>query len=448
MKRPMIQRNLIVYSLLRTSTFTFVVVAILILHSLTVGKIFALNTITQKKRPSKDAVKTATEKKTKKTISSQNVDKTKLRNLQKEIERDRAKLRAMKQQERKASKNITAFREKDKKLQSSLKQIASNLQEKQDSLRKIKQKLTVSESSVGAIRHRYATLVRLVATEGEPTEAEYRSGNGVIEQELFTQAIVRGVALSTDARLGIVSRERDSLAYVQSNVRADVNKTSSLKNRTENEKVKLQTTLQDKQKELRALQADKKQLIQQIEEKKSSARKLAAIIDRMVQKADKNSPNKPMSKSRDDGEGTSQAAFEARAASIRGGFRRHSLPFPTDSRRILHTFGKHTNSATGTVMENPGIDIQTPQSSTVRAVAKGTVTLVNWLPGYGSLVIIDHGNTFRTVYANLASVSIQQGSNVKAATILGKSGKAADGEYIHFEIWQDRNKLNPASWLE
>jgi murein hydrolase activator len=259
---------------------------------------------------------------------------------------------------------------------------------------------------------------------------------------------------ASQQRLGIVQQERDSLREAQERFRAEYGEAATLKSRTESEKSKIKGSLREQQKELRTLQANEQELIKEIKAKKSSAKKLANIIAGMVQKS--NTSSKAASgtsgssapRLANDDEQNNQAANEARAASVRGGFRRHSLPFPCDGTRILHTFGKHTNSATGTITENPGIDIQTPQGSAVRAVAKGTVTLVNWLPGYGSLVIIDHGNTFRTVYANLATVGIAQGSAVKAGTVLGKSGRASDGEYVHFELWHDRHKLNPALWLQ
>jgi septal ring factor EnvC (AmiA/AmiB activator) len=400
---------------------------------------------------------TSAHKKTSSTTQARTTgqpNKATLRNLQREIERDRAKLRAMKQQERKTTQTIQAFKEKDKVLHSSLRQLSTELQRKEDSLRKTSHRIGTTEGNAQIIRRQYAGLVRAVGVEGEASQEEYLSLKGAMEQELLTEALVRSIAQTTDKRLGIVQQVRDSLREAQERFRSEYGETATLKNRTESEKNKVKGTLQEQQKELREIQTNKQELIKEIESKKSSAKKLASIIANMASSsnASRNTSNKEASgtsSSRtNDDDASNQAATEARAASVRGGFRRHSLPFPTDGTRILHTFGKHTNSATGTVIENPGIDIQTPQGSAVRAVAKGTVTLVNWLPGYGSLVIIDHGNTFRTVYANLASVGIRQGQAVKAGTVLGKSGRAADGEYVHFEIWHDRHKLNPAVWLQ
>jgi septal ring factor EnvC (AmiA/AmiB activator) len=404
----------------------------------------------QKKSAKKRSVtSTKTQKKSASNSRTQRpLTNTELRILKRDIERDRQRLKAVKQKEQQVTRKITTYQAEDKQLRGSIKQLSSSLQKTQDSLRKAAQKLASVHASSAETRLRYAATVRTVAMHGEPSPQELLAVRGAMEEELFTQAMVRTLAASTDKRLGIVDRERDSLAQAKEHFRAEYGETSALKNRKESQQDKLQSALQAKSKELDKVQADKKKLLKQIEEKNASARKLERIMSGLVGKASKNTPSGASTKNTNDDGANNQAANEARAASVRGGFRRHSLPWLTDNHTITHSFGKHTNPTTRTVTENPGIDILAPKGSPVRAVAKGVVSLVNWLPGYGSLVIIDHGNTFRTVYANLASVSIQQGSTVKAGTVLGKSGRSADGDYVHFEVWHDRHKLNPEVWLE
>lgn len=411
---------------------------------------------TKKTSAKKTAVKQAVARKpatkqastpAKKGAKSQ-ADKTKLRTLRQEIERDRAKLRALKAKEQQTAKTIKNYREKDKKLQTSLQKISSKLTITQDSLQKTTNKITNVETNANEVRRRYAALVRAVGGAQEASAREYVSLRGAMEQELITLGVVRSLAASTEERLGRVQRVRDSLSEARERYRFDFSSLASVKNLTESERKNLENTLEARQKELRGLQANKQQLIRQIEEKKVSARKMESIIAGMVGKASNGASSTPSHSSSDNDGEKNQALYEARAAGVRGGFRRHSLPFPVESRRILQTFGSHVNAVTGSVTENPGIDIQATEGSAVRSVAKGVVSLVNWLPGYGSLVIIDHGNTFRTVYANLAAVGVAQGSAVKAGTVLGRSGRSADGAYLHFEIWHDRNKLNPSAWLE
>ena len=80
-------------------------------------------------------------------------------------------------------------------------------------------------------------------------------------------------------------------------------------------------------------------------------------------------------------------------------------------------------------------------------LGKGEVSSVTWLPGFGSLVIVDHQNGFRSVYANLATVSVRQGTAVQQGAVVGTSGENIDGALVHFELWYGRDRLNPATYL-
>ena len=78
------------------------------------------------------------------------------------------------------------------------------------------------------------------------------------------------------------------------------------------------------------------------------------------------------------------------------------------------------------------------------------VSRVFVVPGYGTAVILRHGN-YLTVYANLAALSVGQGAKVKTGQVLGIIGTAPDGSgtrLLHFQLWHERTKLNPLSWVK
>ncbi|MFT5513656.1 MAG: septal ring factor EnvC (AmiA/AmiB activator), partial [Bacteroidia bacterium] len=53
-----------------------------------------------------------------------------------------------------------------------------------------------------------------------------------------------------------------------------------------------------------------------------------------------------------------------------------------------------------------------------------------------------------SVYANLSSVSCNQGEKVAPSSIIGQVGKNQDNvTELHFEIWKGTTKLNPQSWI-
>jgi murein DD-endopeptidase MepM/ murein hydrolase activator NlpD len=73
--------------------------------------------------------------------------------------------------------------------------------------------------------------------------------------------------------------------------------------------------------------------------------------------------------------------------------------------------------------------------------------MITFLPSYGNLVILDHQNGYRTVYAHLAEIDVQEGQIVAEGESIGRSGDAMEGPRLHFEVWKDREKQNPESWL-
>lgn len=127
------------------------------------------------------------------------------------------------------------------------------------------------------------------------------------------------------------------------------------------------------------------------------------------------------------------------------------LSYPTSgSFNITSSFGRQTMTDLPDVeFDNPGIDAETDAGATARAVFKGKVAGVYLLPGYNTVVIVNHGNYY-TVYGNISSSSVKTGDSVEAGTNLGKltlDEENPNHASIHFEVWKNREKLNPQDWL-
>ncbi|MBD5204572.1 MAG: peptidoglycan DD-metalloendopeptidase family protein [Bacteroidales bacterium] len=141
------------------------------------------------------------------------------------------------------------------------------------------------------------------------------------------------------------------------------------------------------------------------------------------------------------------------ASSAGGAFEnmRGSLPRPvTGSFRITSPFGRHSLPELPDVMyDNPGIDAQVAAGATAQAVFGGKVSGVYMIPGFSTVVIVSHGNYY-TVYGNIASPSVKVGDSVKQGQSVGRLAVDEDDpghSSIHFEVWRNREKLNPADWI-
>jgi septal ring factor EnvC (AmiA/AmiB activator) len=126
---------------------------------------------------------------------------------------------------------------------------------------------------------------------------------------------------------------------------------------------------------------------------------------------------------------------------------RGKLRWPVTHGSVQTRFGNQIHPVLKTVTQNTGIDIATPVGSDVLAVADGEVAVLSFIPGFGNVLILNHYNGYRTVYAHLSDVSVTESQRITEGTIIAKSGDTVAGAILHFEIWKEREKQNPEWWL-
>lgn len=142
----------------------------------------------------------------------------------------------------------------------------------------------------------------------------------------------------------------------------------------------------------------------------------------------------------------SKPAGGSNFASMRG-----SLPRPVGGAfNITSRFGPHSlPDLPDVVYDNPGIDAEVARGATAQAVYAGKVSGVYMIPGFSTVVIVNHGGYY-TVYGNLASASVKVGDVVKQGSAVGRVADSEDSPghgQIHFEVWKNREKQDPLAWI-
>ena len=123
------------------------------------------------------------------------------------------------------------------------------------------------------------------------------------------------------------------------------------------------------------------------------------------------------------------------------------MNWPVRDGKVIRKFGKNKNSRLNTVTMNYGVDIRTNYQSDIFAVAEGVVSAIEWIPGFGSVVIITHKDNYRTVYGHIKDISVSEGDKINGGDVIGKVNESLEGNIIHFEIWNNRDNQNPEYWL-
>jgi murein DD-endopeptidase MepM/ murein hydrolase activator NlpD len=121
---------------------------------------------------------------------------------------------------------------------------------------------------------------------------------------------------------------------------------------------------------------------------------------------------------------------------------------PLDGGRVSSFFGAlRGHRAHG------GVDFSTPVGTPVMATDGGVVVAsTNRYEGdkkYGEVVVIEHLNGFRSLYAHLNRRSVNVGDEVAPGQPIGQSGKTghSTGPHLHLEAFQNGMRTDPKNLL-
>jgi len=98
------------------------------------------------------------------------------------------------------------------------------------------------------------------------------------------------------------------------------------------------------------------------------------------------------------------------------------------------------------------VDLYAPEGTPIVAADNGVVIWASygaWNGGYGNVVMIDHGNGFKTLYGHLSQVNVAMCQPVYAGETIGLSGNTGNsfGAHLHFEVRLGGGFMNPWDYL-
>lgn len=97
-----------------------------------------------------------------------------------------------------------------------------------------------------------------------------------------------------------------------------------------------------------------------------------------------------------------------------------------------------------------GLDVANHGGGAILAADSGVVVHASWdNSGYGNMVMVDHGNGYKTLYGHLSKFAVVVGQTVKRGDRLGDMGSTgrSTGTHLHFEVRTAKGNANPLSVL-
>jgi len=328
---------------------------------------------------------------------------------------------------------------------------------KQREIENTKKKLKETESEIKILMDNYAKFVVAVYKKGSYNELEALIDASSLQQAVLRLHYLQEFSEKREKDLEELKHKKSELAEINKKLEIEKQQKSDLTANKEKEYNVLQSKLKERKSILAALQNNTKELKKNLSAKKESQKQIQELILRLIEAekirkeaglieeneiASENKAGDEIS-GRDTGvEYDFDTSTFTSFSNLKG-----KMIMPLHKGKIVRKFGENKNKKLNTVTLNYGIDIKASGDRNVRCVGEGIISAIDWLPGYGNVIIVSHKEDYRTVYGHLSEIYVSEGDRVKSGTVLAKVDETIEGEILHFEIWQSRDKQNPELWL-
>ncbi len=360
---------------------------------------------------------------------------TQLEQLRTEISQYEKKIKEREKKENATLEQLDDYGKQEALLKRLVKKLHAEEAELEASINSTTNSVSGLGEQIERLKEQYAGYVRSAYTRGASADIELLLTSKSVNQLFIRAEYLKRFSAQRKRDLGVITDKRKTLQDQQDLLARQLGARQRLIADKSAEQGNLKKMTTKKKNLLAGIRRDKKNYQKEIDRRKKDFRevekKIATLIERDAKKKAATPGAKPPAPA-------GGGAFEA----SRGG-----LGWPVDGGRILTKYGTQQHPVLHTLTENKGIDISVPTGSRVSAVSPGEVSTIWWLPSFGNLVIVAHEGGYRTVYAHLGDIDVEEGQKVTAGQSLGKSGEGLSGPMLHFEVWRGRETLDPEKWL-
>lgn len=348
---------------------------------------------------------------------------------------------------KKADQAISEANRRLRTLKSEREKVESRLSDLQKDGRSVERDLRASED-------RYAQIVRAQYIHAQRHAWQSLIEGGNPNDLARTAAELRYLSLAQERAAGALSQKQAKIAAVARETQARRSELSRISREEEENHGKLLAEKKDRQAAVSKLSreiASQQAAIEKLRKDQARLESLVESIDKRL--AQERAAEEAAEKAR-------AAEAAKRAASAKKNTAQAKPVAPLPSGNFAQSKGRLIRPVKGTVAASfgsrrtgsavwQGMLFRAPEGAEVSACAAGRVVFSDWLRGYGNLLIVDHGGTYMSVYANNESVLKNVGDRVSAGETIatvGSSG-ASDQPGLYFEIRYKGKPINPQPWL-
>jgi septal ring factor EnvC (AmiA/AmiB activator) len=374
-------------------------------------------------------------------------DKTKeLTTIKKEIEEKRRKIKEASKEEKSI---LTQISEMDKKLAGKEKELFSigreiettdtDIERIESGITDVKGRLALKRKE---IEKRLVALYKLGGSGYLPVLFSATSSEDIKRRGKYLSAVIH----SDRVLFSSFAADLDDLERSVSDLKSTRSTLALLKETADKKTGDLLREKDRRSTYLTGIREKKSSYEQALLELETAERKLSSLIDKLLkEKEEKERAAREQAKkeNKTPAKGHTSTPSGGNFVGLKG-----KLPYPT-SGTIITKYGKGKDPKYDNPVYNKGIEIKAPEGSPITSVADGEVVYSDYFAGYGNLVIIDHGDSYYTVYAHARNLLKKVGDKVKAREKIGTVGDTGSlkGPTLYFEIRHHGNTADPELWL-
>ncbi len=362
--------------------------------------------------------------------SDRSQSRNRLEQIRKEIDSYRRKLQ---QEQRKEKQLVDAISQLERELDLTHQLVMELEREEQHRARKItkiSQALDTTRTELERLQQIYARRVVRFYKYGRVKDIELLLSARSFNQALAWVKFQRLIAKTDQRNYQNIIKKKDKIEFQRNQLKQEAVAQRQILNEKKQEEARLKEARKKRSDLLAQIQNNKQALLQRLKDYELSMNEIQRLI--------KLEEDKRLSLEQ---EGVVQTTD---FPSLKG-----RMIWPTRGRIINH-FGRYQHPKfKGVTLQNIGIDIQAEYGQEVRATGKGIVTAITWQRGRGNIVMINHFGGYFTVYTHLAQIFVQVDDSVEIGQVIGTVGDSGSltGPQLHFEIWKNKQPLNPEDWL-
>jgi murein DD-endopeptidase MepM/ murein hydrolase activator NlpD len=122
---------------------------------------------------------------------------------------------------------------------------------------------------------------------------------------------------------------------------------------------------------------------------------------------------------------------------------------PVKSGFLSSRFGRRMDPFTGRIVHHSGVDYRARTGTPVMATADGVIGRCGRNGGFGLMIVVNHGNGFKTRYAHLSKILVVRGQKVKRGEVIGLVGNTghSTGSHLHYEVIHRNSNRDPLQYV-